>query len=65
MNLFFDITERIYTFMTDFYELLTWSYEINLGGDIGTIEVSILGTLGITFIIGVIIAKLIALVIPN
>lgn len=65
MTVFFDVTEKIYTFMTSFYELLTWSYVIDLGGKIGTLEISILGTLGITFIIGVIIAKLVALVIPN
>ena len=62
---FFDITQVVYDFMINAYRLFQWSFTIDLGGDIGFINVSIFGALSITLIIGVIIAKLIALVIPN
>lgn len=65
MRILNDITFAIYQFFIRFHELLSWSYEINFGGDIGVVNVSIIGSISIGFIFAVIIAKLVALVIPN
>lgn len=65
MNILNDVTFAIYNFFVRFHELLSWSAEIDFGGDIGVVNVSIIGSISIGFILAVIIAKLIALVIPN
>lgn len=62
-NTLVEIGRALSGFVTGFQDLLNWSYTFEFLGV--SYEISLIGTLGIALVIAILVAHVIALIIPN